>query len=79
MITRTGFAALLASAVLGGGSAAAAAQETVLYSFRGGQDGHAPGLIIGANGVLYGTTAGGSRIVFGTVFALSLPLADETR
>ena len=44
--------------------------ETVLYSFTGGSDGGFPltGLVIGARGVLYGTT----NSAYGTVFALKL-------
>jgi uncharacterized repeat protein (TIGR03803 family) len=47
-------------------------KETVLYSFAGGTDGVFPvnGLIMDAQGNLYGTTAGNSSIK-GTVFELS--------
>jgi hypothetical protein len=53
--------------------------ETVLHRFRGGRDGINPGggLIADANGVLYGTSAGGDHRV-GTVFALSPPAAGKT-
>jgi uncharacterized repeat protein (TIGR03803 family) len=47
--------------------------ETVLYSFRGGNDGAGPtgDLIMDPNGVLYGTTHGGGRgCGCGTVFKL---------
>jgi hypothetical protein len=51
--------------------------ETVLYSFKGGNDGASPqaGLIADANGALYGTTVeGGAAGCFGegcgTVFKL---------
>lgn len=55
--------------------------ETVLYNFAGAPDGAAPhaGLILGAGGVLYGTTAGGGNINAscpsgcGTVFSLTPP------
>jgi uncharacterized repeat protein (TIGR03803 family) len=48
---------------------------TLLHSFSGGDDGGNPiaGVVIGADGVLYGTTtAGGGTGKFGTVFALKL-------
>jgi uncharacterized repeat protein (TIGR03803 family) len=47
--------------------------ETVLYSFKGGTDGHNPqaGLIFGAAGNLFGTTNGGGTYGFGTVFELA--------
>jgi uncharacterized repeat protein (TIGR03803 family) len=47
--------------------------ETVLYSFKVGNDGFNPegDPIMDANGVLYGTTnGGGARCDFGTVFKL---------
>ena len=46
--------------------------ETVLHSFKGGDDGANPvaGLVIGKNGVLYGTTSSGGTSGGGTVFAL---------
>jgi uncharacterized repeat protein (TIGR03803 family) len=46
--------------------------ETVLYSFKGGNDGAFPfgDLIMDPNGVLYGTTAYGGRCDCGTVFQL---------
>jgi uncharacterized repeat protein (TIGR03803 family) len=51
--------------------------ETVLYSFIGGSDGAQPdtGLVIGKNGVLYGTTRYGGMGVLGsgTVFSLTPP------
>jgi uncharacterized repeat protein (TIGR03803 family) len=49
--------------------------ETVLYSFRTGSDGQNPyaGLIIGPDGVLYGTTSWGGTADAGTVFALMPP------
>ena len=48
--------------------------ETVLHSFTGADgDGAEPyaGLVLGANGVLYGTTVGGGSKGWGTVFALT--------
>jgi len=61
--------------------------ETVLYRFQGGQDGAAPsaGLILGAAGNLYGTTAAGGGgpctiSIFtgcGTVFRLTPPAAAQ--
>jgi len=47
--------------------------ETILWNFAGGpSDGFGPsGVVLGADGVLYGTTAGGGTSGFGTVFALS--------
>ena len=58
---------------LGSGTAA----ETVLYSFTGGGDGNDPiaSPVMGANGALYGTTAGGGASDCGTVFEL-LPPAE---
>jgi len=51
--------------------------ETVLYSFQGetGDDGSGPqaGLIFDATGHLYGTTASGGKLGYGTVFELSPP------
>jgi uncharacterized repeat protein (TIGR03803 family) len=48
---------------------------TLLHSFSGGDDGGNPtaGVVVGADGVLYGTTTnGGGTGKFGTVFALKL-------
>src|SRR5262249_22120761 len=44
-----------------------------LYSFRGGNDGGGPlgELVQGADGYLYGTTAGGGTYAAGTVFKIS--------
>ena len=52
--------------------------ETVLYSFKGGNDGASPigGLVVDANGNLYGTTSeGGASCSCGTIFQL-IPLAN---
>ena len=63
--------------------AMAAAQPTfqVLYSFTDQSDGVAPvgGLAIGADGVLYGTTAGGSHgpALDGTIFSLTPPASPS--
>lgn len=47
--------------------------ETVLYNFTGGADGANPeaGLILDANGNLYGTTTNGGAYTYGTVFKLT--------
>ena len=44
--------------------------ETVLYSFKNGNDGAYPasGLVLNSNGVLYGTTYGGGTAGLGTVY-----------
>jgi uncharacterized repeat protein (TIGR03803 family) len=49
--------------------------ETVLYSFKGGNDGSGPkaAVTVGAKGVLYGTTFGGGTGNAGTVFLLTPP------
>jgi uncharacterized repeat protein (TIGR03803 family) len=46
--------------------------ETVLYAFKGGNDGVDPlgGLIMDSQGNLYGTTSGGRALGYGTVFEL---------
>ncbi len=51
--------------------------ETVLYTFRGRDDGANPGggLVIGENGALYGTTPVGGEYLEGTVFELHPPAA----
>ncbi|PYV61597.1 MAG: hypothetical protein DMG97_42650 [Acidobacteria bacterium] len=48
--------------------------ETVLHSFTGAPDGANPfaGLIMDKDGNLYGTTSGGGRLGYGTVFKLAL-------
>jgi uncharacterized repeat protein (TIGR03803 family) len=48
------------------------ATQTVLYTFKGGTDGIRPiGLFLDAAGNLYGITAGGGTLKYGTVFALT--------
>jgi len=49
--------------------------ETAIYTFQGGTDGAYPSgaLTAGANGVLYGVTAGGGSMGNGTVFQLTPP------
>jgi uncharacterized repeat protein (TIGR03803 family) len=46
--------------------------ETILYAFRGGDDGATPnaGLLAGDHGVLFGTTYAGGPVGGGTVYAL---------
>jgi len=57
-----------------------AGKETVLYSFTGGADGGYPyaGLVLDAQGNLYGTTYGGGAAGFGTVFKLTPAAATTT-
>ena len=52
--------------------------ENVLYSFNGGNDGRGPNssVVIGTNGVLYGTTVAGGPADTGTVFSLAPPLSS---
>jgi uncharacterized repeat protein (TIGR03803 family) len=49
--------------------------ETILYNFSGGVDGAAPygGLVMDANGALYGTTSAGGAGKYGVVYQLSPP------
>jgi uncharacterized repeat protein (TIGR03803 family) len=49
--------------------------ESVIYSFKSAPDGVNPtsGIVIGNNGVLYGTTFSGGVAGYGTVFSLSPP------
>ncbi len=83
----TGAAALAAASLAQVQSAAAAATETVLYKFKGGNDGANPhaGLISDSTGALYGTTwhGGGTGCVgglgCGTVFKLTPPAAGQTK
>ena len=51
-----------------------AGQETVLYAFRGADDGAAPQatLIQASDGALYGTTSAGGQLDQGTVFQITL-------
>jgi hypothetical protein len=86
MHQRAGYQAALAFAVLIGISAAAAPQESVLYRFKGGQDGAAPraGLVMDLHGALYGTTASGGAACLGessgcgTILKLVPPAAGKT-
>jgi len=49
----------------------ASGQETIVYAFKGGDDGQAPGgLAIGKDGNLYGTTAIGGAYSAGTIFKI---------
>jgi uncharacterized repeat protein (TIGR03803 family) len=53
--------------------------EAVLYSFAGGTDGVNPNygnLVVGAGGVLYGTTLNGGEYGKGTVFSLTPPASQ---
>src|SRR5271170_3644089 len=79
-----GSAALAAAAGFAGAEspAAAAATETVLYNFKGGNDGDSPaaGLIADSEGVLYGTTqSGGGPANAGVVFTLTPPVPPTTQ
>jgi len=48
--------------------------ETVLYNFTAAGDGFLPtGLALGSDGVLYGVTAAGGSLGYGTVFSLKPP------
>jgi hypothetical protein len=48
--------------------------ETILHSFAGGTDGQGPGaVVLGANGVIYGTTGKGGTAGYGTAFSLTPP------
>jgi hypothetical protein len=79
-----GSVALAAAAGFAGAEspAAAAATETVLYNFKGGNDGDSPaaGLIADSEGVLYGTTqSGGGPANAGVVFTLTPPVPPATQ
>jgi uncharacterized repeat protein (TIGR03803 family) len=51
-------------------------RKRVLYNFAGGTDASEPHLlVIGKNGVLYGTTGSGGTSGYGTVFSLTPPTA----
>ena len=54
------------------GTTGGAWTEQTLYTFTGGADGANPigSLVIGAGGILYGTTVGGGTAGYGTVFSL---------
>jgi len=51
--------------------------QTVLYSFGAAGDGAYPpsGVVLGPNGTLYGTTAGGGANGFGTIYRMDPPKA----
>jgi uncharacterized repeat protein (TIGR03803 family) len=55
-----------------------AGHQTVLYTFTGGADGGgpSPGLIVDADGNLYGTAAGGGSENCGVVFKLTRAAGD---
>src|SRR5262249_22099891 len=55
--------------------------ETVLYNFQGLADGEAPSaqLLLGQQGVLYGTTQQGGQYGGGTVFQLTPPAQGQTQ
>jgi uncharacterized repeat protein (TIGR03803 family) len=57
----------------------ATSEEQVLYSFKGGKDGASPeaGLVYD-NGLLFGTTAKGGPLHYGTVFEVDLSSDTET-
>lgn len=70
-----------AAAQLTHGAPADAADYRVIYKFAGGNNGMYPqaGVIVGANGALYGTTTAGGAAGFGTIFRLSPPVPPDTR
>jgi uncharacterized repeat protein (TIGR03803 family) len=54
--------------------------ETVIYSFKGGEDGAAPwGNLVYRNGTLFGTTSQGGAHGAGTVFAVNIAKGSEVR
>jgi hypothetical protein len=59
-------------------SAAQAPTYEIIHSFQGSPDGADPkgALVIGANGVLYGTTFAGGASVLGTVFEMTKPTGE---
>lgn len=62
-------------------ASAEAATYRLLYKFAGGNNGRSPhgGVILDANGALYGTTTYGGSMGLGTVFKLNPPVAPDTR
>jgi uncharacterized repeat protein (TIGR03803 family) len=71
---------ILYGTTMGGGSAddgtifkiTTGGTETVLYSFKGGNDGRQPqGVLLNANGVLFGTTSQGGTSDDGTVYSIA--------
>jgi uncharacterized repeat protein (TIGR03803 family) len=61
--------------------ATAAPQAATLYSFKGDNDGAVPygTLVGGPDGALYGTTSGGGKGGFGTIFKLTPPKSPATQ
>jgi len=54
--------------------------ESILWNFGNGNDGSCPEsqLLLGANGVLYGTTYFGGKLALGTVFRLAPPASGSS-
>ncbi len=59
-------------------SYAASQKLTTLYTFTGGADGFGPttGVVVGAGGVLYGTTGSAGTAGYGTAFSLTPPASS---
>ena len=52
--------------------------ETALYAFGGGADGEYPQGLLYSNGVLFGSTLGGGRLLAATVFSFDLATSTKT-
>jgi uncharacterized repeat protein (TIGR03803 family) len=52
--------------------------ETILYNFSSGTPSSTPGLAIGPDGVLYGTTYRGGSVDLGAVYSLTPPISPAT-